>query len=156
MPQVFIPEVGWIYEIKEEWKPMLEWETRNLVLLRTLGLTGTKKVSMGFYYDYDHVNNTIRRDENGVPVRKESIMNKTVPNPLFRGDDGEMVPVMVTFAPGTKLALTEIKTTYKGKIENFWFKIYESPNKKTVGKVLSVSIEQMNEAVLETYREISS
>jgi hypothetical protein len=121
-----------------------------------LGLTGTKKVSMGFYYDYDHTNKMMRRDENGLPIRKEATMNKTVPNPLFRGDDGEMVPVMITFERGTQLALTEIRTSFKGSINYFWFKVFSSPNKKTIGKVLSISLEEMNGVELEAVREIPS
>lgn len=149
MPAVFIPEVGQVYRLTDEWKPMMSWDDRNLVLLRNLKLTGTKKVSLGTYYQYDTSTGRMLVDENGKPLREEKTINRTVPNPLFKDDDGKMVPVMVTFPKDTELELTQLKTSYNNRIYSVWMKVRDCPDKRFLKRVLSVSVAEFNGAEME-------
>lgn len=149
MPAVFIPEVGSLYRVAEEWKPMMEWDDRNLVLFRNLKLTGTKKISIGSSYKYDRETGAPVRDENGQYIREENFINRTVPNPLFQDDNGDFAPVMITFPVDTVLELTKYKVGYNGAIWATWWKIMECSDKRYLKRVISVSPEEMTGAVLE-------
>lgn len=149
MPAVFIPEVGMSYRVVEEWKPMLDWSDRNLVLFRNLKLTGTKKISTGTYFKYDPKTHTPIRDENGAYIREEAFVNRTVANPLFRDDDGNYAPVMITFPVDTVLELTKYKTGYNNDIYAVWWKITNCPDARYIKRVISVEPDQMTGAVLE-------
>ena len=154
MPAVFMPQVGQLYRLTDEWKPMMDWDDRNLVLLRNLKFTGTKEVSLGSYYRYDTSTGKMELDEHGKPVREERTMNKTVRNPLFRADDGEMVPVMVTFPKDIVLELTCFKCSYNNKIRSVWMKVHTSPDKRFLKRVFCVSVDEFNVAELEHVGEI--
>lgn len=153
MPSVFIPEVGMSYRITEEWKPMLEWVDRNLVLFRNLKLTGTKKISVGSYFKYDPKTGTHLKDANGAYIREEQFMNRTVPNPLFKDDNGNYAPVMITFPVDTVLELTKYKTGYNNDIYAIWWKITECPDARYVKRVIEVLPDEMTGAVLELVEE---
>jgi len=149
MAVVFIPEVGHSYRVQSEWKPELDWTQRNLVLFRELKLTGTKEVSLGSYYKYDFVSGKILTDDNGNYIREERTMKRTVPNPLFQADDGEMVPVTITFPQDTVFELRQLKTGHNNTIREIWCKIVSCSDKRFTKRVFSITVEQMNGAELE-------
>lgn len=149
MTSVFIPQVGNKYRLLQDWKPMLSWASRNLVLFRNLKLTSTKQVSIGSYYEYDTTTSQYKRDETGKYIVKENIVNRTVPNPLFKNDEGEFTPVMITFPEGIVMELTCFKTGYNNVIREVWFKITDASDKRFKDRVLSVSVDELNGAEME-------
>lgn len=149
MPAVFMPEVGCRYKLVEDWVTDLGWGKRNLVLLRHLKYTGTKKVSLGKYYKYDFTTGRPVLDEAGNYILEEAHANRTVPNPLFRDDNGDMVPVSVTFPQGIVVELSSFRTGYNGKVHMVWMKVVESSDKRYKERVFEVSVADFNGAVLE-------
>ncbi len=149
MPAVFLPTVGSFYRVTEEWKPMLHWVDRNLVLFRNLKLTGTKKISTGIHYKFDPKTLSPLKDDKGVYVREEVFVNRTVANPLFKDDNGNYAPVMITFPVDTVLELSKYKIGYNGSILSVWWKIIDCPDARYVKRVIEVLPEEMTGAVLE-------
>lgn len=142
MPSVFIPQIGNIYKLIEEWKPMLEWESRNLVLLRKLGLTGMKPQNLGY--------SIVASDG----TRVQATINRTVVNPLFITEDGSAVPITVTFPEDTLLEFSQLKVGYKNAIRHIWLKVIDCSDQRMINCVVSVSVDEIEGAELEFVREI--
>ena len=84
-----IPNHDDLLTLTDDWQVVLEWRDRNLRMLKAFKLTGMVKDP---YYN----------------------QNKTVPNKLFLGDDGEYTPVQVTFSKGTMFTLSRYIYGYSG------------------------------------------
>jgi len=144
MPATFIPQVGKQYELTAEWTTDLSWAKRNLVLLRNLKYTGKKAQLVGKYYVYNKTTGQIDYDENGKAIVEERFINKTVPNPLFKDDEGNMVPVSVSFPKNSVIELTKYHTSYNGYISFVWLKVITCSDSRFTGRCIEVNLEQFN------------
>lgn len=151
MAEVFIPNIGIEYKLQADWSPELEWVKRNLVLFKHFNFTGQKQMFVGKYYKIDPATKQYEEDDNGLPVLVDKYINKTVFNPLFKSDDGTYVPVVIPFPSDTNIVISEYRQSGVGvsPIDVVWFKVVSSPDKRLTGRVVEVSLEQLNGIHLE-------
>lgn len=149
MPIVFIPNVGRTYRLTNDWFPELDWVQRNLVLLRNHKLTGKQKVVLYHRNMYDYDTGDYLRDENGRIKTEEVTQNRTVPNPLFRDDDGEHVPVTLRFPKDLEFTIIKFVVGYGAEIFDIWGKVTKTDDKRFTDRVFSVTLDEFNGCELE-------
>ena len=135
MTQVYIPQVGMIFTLLEDWEIDVPWFDRNLRMLAAFKLTGmreTKKIR----YVYDKLSRK--------PFEEEYIERRTVANPIFRDNEGKYQPALINIPVGTIFNLTKYHTGYQGRINRVGIKCVISTKKGIKGLCMELPLSEFN------------
>lgn len=139
---IFIPDVGEVFELAEDWQVELPWYEFNLRMLAAFKLTGTKRMEVGLNYLKD-TNGQYLRDSNGKYVTEQMYRNVTVANPIFRDYEGNSTPALVTFPAGTQFLITRMAAGSTG-VRMVHLKCIECSKKGVKTKCMRLTPSQLN------------
>lgn len=139
---IFIPDVGEVFTLSEDWQVELPWHDFNLRMLAAFKLTGTKRMEVGRHIKYDS-DGRVMRDANGVYQTESVYRNVTVANPIFKDYDGKSTPALVTFPAGTQFLITRMNAGSTG-IRLVHLKCMESSKKGIKTKCIRLPPSQLN------------
>jgi hypothetical protein len=123
----FIPQAGTKIKLLDDWKVEVSWVRSNLVWLKEFGWTGTSPSKWDTRYN-----------------KKTGEHVQTVPNPLFKMEDGRWRPALCIVPKDTILEISRYEVGYEA-ISIVHIKCIECPSKnKLKGKNISVGVEKIN------------
>lgn len=123
---IYIPSKTDEFTILNDWTVVLEWERRNLTILRAFKVTGMVK-------DPD----TGRR--------------RTIRSKLFMDLEGNYTPVTVTMLAGTRIAVGQCHSARRGKLGLINLKVVESPRTGLKGCPFQVPLEDLSGLAVELH-----
>ena len=96
---ITFPQPGCTLTLKEDWQVELDWRDRNLRMLKAFNLTGMAE-DQGRRWVW-------KKGTDGNPNEYvQQFTRKTVRNKLFMDDEGNYVPVLITFPEGTTFIIS--------------------------------------------------
>ena len=135
MAQVYIPQVGMVFTLLEDWEILVPWFDRNLRMLAAFKLTSMKETKKKRYvYDYD----------SRKPLEEDYVERKTVANPIFRDNEGTYQPALINIPLGTIFNLTKYHTGYQGRISRVGIKCVSSPRKGIKNLCMELPLSEFN------------
>jgi hypothetical protein len=135
MTQIYIPQVGMIFTLLEDWEILVPWFDRNLRMLSAFKLTGMRETKKTRYvYDYD----------SRKPLEEEYTERKTVANPIFRDNDGKFQPALISIPEGTIFNLTKYHTSYQGRVNRVGIKCVSSSKKGIKNLCMELPLSEFN------------